>query len=149
MMMELDFPQGFPEAYQPQVEVALGKAEEDYRSATKGLSTERIDTFEGPAIQFIESTALVFATQCIRGGWQRDWTAEHIRRKVDTWLGTVSRIAYFQLLPSSRSDHFSFAEFKKKAELSVTQTEGWLKHVKARESLLPSTGCVAPSELSS
>ena len=146
--MELDYPQGFPEAYQPQVEVVLVKAEEDYRFATKDLSTEQIDTFESQAIQFIESAALVFATQCIRGGWQRDWTAEHIRRKVDTWLGVVSRVAYFQLLPSSRSDQFSFAEFKKKAEQSVTQTEGWLKHVKARESLLPSTGCVTSPETS-
>ena len=147
--MELDFPQGFPEAYQPQVEVVLVKAEEDYRSATKDLSPEQIDTFEGEAIQFIESAALVFATQCIRGGWQRDWTTEHIRRKVDTWLGIVSRVAYFQLLPSGKSEHFSFAEFKKKAEQSVTQTAGWLKHVKARESLLPSTGCVASPEPSS
>ena len=146
--MELDYPQGFPEAYQPQVEVVLVKAEEDYRSATKDLSVEQIDTFEGEAVQFIESAALVFATQCIRGGWQRDWTAEHIRRKVDTWLGIVSRVAYFQLLPSFRSDHFSYAAFKKKAELSVIEAAGWSKHVKARESLLTSVGCAASPERS-
>jgi hypothetical protein len=146
--MELEYPQGFPEAYQPQVDVVLVKAEEDYRSATKDLSTEQIETIEVQAIQFIESAVLVFATQCIRGGWQRDWTGEHIRRKVDTWLGIVSRVAYFQLLPSSRSGHFSYAVFKKKAEQSVTQTEGWVKHVKARESLSTSVGCVTSLERS-
>jgi len=146
--MELEYPQGFPEAYQPQVDVVLVKAEEDYRSATKDLSTEQIKTIEVQAIQFIESAVLVFATQCIRGGWQRDWTGEHIRRKVDTWLGIVSRVAYFQLLPSSRSGHFSYAVFKKKAEQSVTQTEGWVKHVKARESLSTSVGCVTSLERS-
>ena len=144
--MELDYPQGFPEAYQPQVEVVLVKAEQDYRSATKDLSIEQIGTMEFHAIQFIESAVLVFATQCIRGGWQRDWTGEHIRRKVDTWLGVVSRSAYFQLLPNSRSDHFSYAAFKKKAELSVIQTEGWSKHVTARESLSTSVGCAGPPE---
>ena len=146
--MELEYPQGFPEAYQPQVDVVLVKAEEDYRFATKDLSTEQIETIEVQAIQFIESAVLVFATQCIRGGWQRDWTGEHIRRKVDTWLGIVSRVAYFQLLPSSRSGHFSYAVFKKKAEQSVTQTEGWVKHVKARESLSTSVGCVTSLERS-
>ena len=144
--MELDYPQGFPEAYQPQVEVVLVKAEQDYRSATKDLSIEQIDTMEFHAIQFIESAVLVFATQCIRGGWQRDWTGEHIRRKVDTWLGAVSRSAYFQLLPNSRSEHFSYAAFKKKAELCVIETEGWSKHVKARESLSTSVGCVTSPE---
>ena len=146
--MELEYPQGFPEDYQPQVDVVLVKAEEDYRFATKDLSTEQIETIEVQAIQFIESAVLVFATQCIRGGWQRDWTGEHIRRKVDTWLGIVSRVAYFQLLPSSRSGHFSYAVFKKKAEQSVTQTEGWVKHVKARESLSTSVGCVTSLERS-
>ena len=144
--MELDYPQGFPEAYQPQVEVVLVKAEQDYRSATKDLSIEQIGTMEFHAIQFIESAVLVFATQCIRGGWQRDWTGEHIRRKVDTWLGVVSRSVYFQLLPNSRSEHFSYAAFKKKAELSVIQTEGWSKHVTARESLSTSVGCAGPPE---
>ncbi|SVA65335.1 uncharacterized protein METZ01_LOCUS118189 [marine metagenome] len=146
--MELEYPQGFPEDYQPQVDVVLVKAEEDYRFATKDLSTEQIETIEVQAIQFIESAVLVFATQCIRGGWQRDWTGEHIRRKVDTWLGIVSRVAYFQLLPSFRSDHFSYATFKKKAELSVIEAEGWSKHVKARESLSPSVGCVTSPERS-
>ena len=146
--MELDYPQGFPEAYQPQVDVVLVKAEEDYRSATKDLSIEQIGTMEFHAIQFIESAVLVFATQCIRGGWQRDWTGEHIRRKVDTWLGVVSRSVYFQLLPNSRSEHFSYAAFKKKAELSVIEAAGWSKHVKARESLLTSVGCAASPERS-
>ena len=146
--MELEYPQGFPEDYQPQVDVVLVKAEEDYRFATKDLSTEQIETIEVQAIQFIESAVLVFATQCIRGGWQRDWTGEHIRRKVDTWLGIVSRVAYFQLLPIFRSDHFSYATFKKKAELSVIEAEGWSKHVKARESLSPSVGCVTSPERS-
>ena len=146
--MELDYPQGFPEAYQPQVEIVLVKAEQDYRSATKDLSIEQIGTMEFHAIQFIESAVLVFATQCIRGGWQRDWTGEHIRRKVDTWLGVVSRSVYFQLLPNSRSEHFSYAAFKKKAELSVIQTEGWSKHVTARESLSTSVGCAGPPERS-
>jgi len=122
--VDLEYPKGFPDEYQPQIEAVLAKAEHAFLTATKDVPRENVDQWELHACNYIEAVVLAFANLCAD------------RRLIEKWLTSVSKFVFTRLpdhpdpaatfanLPFLRIKHFA-----NKAEEHVKRSEGWLAHL--------------------
>jgi len=138
----IEYPPEFPEDYKPQVQAALEKAEQDYlrESGLAGtrkhwdLSPDEIKDLDIHALKFICTVVSAFGTQCIRGGWQRDWAKDDIEKLVDDWLeGVIFTVAHTPMA----SEEGDFDRTMKMAETGLKRSVSWLKFLQAKEKLIP------------